>query len=241
MRPALQVLAWLFVLGCLAGLTLLWAHGVIGLAYTKPGALSLQPAAALELAPEEPVHVLIVGTSLTTRGTWVGELEAELAACRKGPVKVEALAKAGATIRWGWPAFEARMAGAQRPDLIAMEFSGNDAVPWRGLPLFMAKARTQKVIDLAKSKDIPLYLATMSPGWGVNALKRPGQHRYHAMYRDLAARNGLGLIDTMPIWLGLSDAERAQLVPDDLHPTEAAMRQITLSAFATTLGVPLCD
>lgn len=238
----IRVVACFSVLAVIAVLLLLGAYGVIGGAYREAGAPVTQPEISTPRPdPEQPIRILLVGTSLTAGGNWPALLEKWLAACRAGALVVERLAKPGKAIRWGKPALTQRLKTGPRPDLIVMEFAINDAVLLRGLPLVMARSRTQAVIDQIASAGIPLYLATMNPAWGREALERPGQHRYFAAYRDLAAANKLGLIDTVPLWNALPLAQRRKLVPDNLHPNDEGMKVVALPVITNALSEHVCS
>lgn len=234
----------LFLLGLLGGAAL---YGVIGGSVTPPGPTISMPdetTPPLRVYDERqiPIHILLVGTSLTLRGDWPDMLEAELAACSERPVKVSRLARAGASIRWGLPTLEKYLAdpAKPRPDIVVAEFSINDASLWHGLPLPLSRSRTLALIGALHTKAVIPFLATMNPGWGLNAFERPGQDRYQALYRDLARETGAGLIDTVPDWEALPVSERQKLVPDDLHPTEAGMDQVMVPAFLEALSALVC-
>ncbi|MCA8869077.1 MAG: hypothetical protein KDA67_10535 [Rhodobacteraceae bacterium] len=231
------------VIAGLIALALAWAYGVIGAAPTPPGARIVQPARPLAAPANAPVRVLVLGTSLSSRGTWIEALEGELGACPSRKITVGRLARPGGASSWGAAALAAYYADPSqpKPDVVVVEFSGNDASPYNGFPLFVSKRHHQRIIDLAQSHGAAVFLATMSPAWGQNAWERPGQARYHALYRDLARDQGLGLIDTIEDWRALAGSERKTLVPDGLHPSDTAMRTITVPAFYEALMAYLCQ
>lgn len=224
------------LLFCVGGL---WAYGVIGTRVTPFEARIIQ-------APDAPRsdtarQILIVGTSLTSRGTWVAELEAELQACAPD-VTVGRLARAGASSRWGLSAFRDAVADGQGPyDVIIVEFLANDGAVWNGMPLPFSHNRHTTMIAEMRATGASVVLATMSPAWGWNGWgERPGHRRYFGMYRDLATELRTGLIDTVPEWHALPDMDRQSLVPDGLHPRPAAMRLITIPAFLELLTPLVC-
>ncbi len=240
----------LLLVGVASSVTLILAalmlYGVIGPRPTISGPLVVPPSDVLGVleprADGGPLRVLLVGTSLTARGNWPQRLEQELAKCSPEGIQVERLAKSGAGIRWGLPQLQIRLADVvyPRPDIIVAEFGGNDASPRQGLPLFLSRARTRLLIETVRTAGAIPFLSTMNPGWGGEAITRPGQARYHGMYRDIAAETGVGLIDTVQLWLALPETERRRLVPDDGHPTDEGMQRITIPAFLAALRPLVC-
>lgn len=210
-------------------------YGVLGGAITPPTERTIAPRAVV-LKPVR--RILILGTSLTSRGDWVATLERRLRDCALG-VTVERLARPGASSRWGLTALRERLA-KDVPDFLVIEFSGNDASLKNGFPLPISRMLHRQMISEARAAGTIVVLATMSPAWRRNAWERPGQRRYHALYRDLARESDVGLIDTIPDWDTLSTSRRAVLVPDNLHPTFEAMNTITVPAFEEALRPFVC-
>lgn len=217
-------------------------YGVVGLPPTPPTDRIKLPQGAKRPGPGEVYDVIILGTSLTSRGDWHDLLQERLSECSAGPVQVERIARAGAASGWGLSTLRDRLsrAGAEVPDLIVVEFSGNDAALIRGFPLFVSRRNHLEMIRAAQDAGAAVMLATMSPAWGWNALERPGQDRYHALYRDLAASEGVGLVDTISDWRALSPERRRADVPDGIHPTGEAMVAITVPALVEAIGQIVC-
>ncbi|GAB4387672.1 SGNH/GDSL hydrolase family protein [Albidovulum sp.] len=230
------------VLAAVLALAAALLYGVVGPAPTPAGERIRLPQDARPPGPGEDYRLLLLGTSLTRRGDWPDRLRERLGECAAGPVRVERLARAGAASDWGLAALRERLSrsGAQAPDLVIVEFSGNDAALAHGFPLFMSRRNHLAIIRAARDAGAAVILATMSPAWGWNALERPGQDRYHAIYRDLAASEGVGLVDTIADWRALPAERLRAAVPDDLHPTDEAMAAITVPALAEAVGAILC-
>lgn len=212
-------------------LFLMHRHGVIGGEFTQASKTQILP----EGSPQDR-SVLIVGTSLTSRGDWVETLDRELSSCG---VSVEKLARAAAASDWGLEQLDAWYRQGNRAGLVIIEFSGNDASPIHGMSLGQSRRNHAELIAMAQQNGSLVTLATMSPGWKINALERPGQDRYHAVYRDLA-KAGVGLIDTIEVWRSLDEADRRVMVPDDLHPTSEAMHAITVPNFRSHIEQVFC-
>jgi lysophospholipase L1-like esterase len=220
----------------LAGLALclsLWLYGVVG-APLSGSAGNRAPATTQSTGD----RILLLGTSLTARGDWPEALQAELARCAPG-VRVERLARAGGASGWAEGALTYRL-GADPPRVLVIELSINDASLWHGVPLFLSRARHLRMIAAARAAGAVVFLALLNPAFGANGWERPGEARYRALYRDLAAETGAGLIDSDPFWRGLSDEARAAAVPDGLHPTGAAMREGALPAYIEMLRPIVC-
>ena len=229
----------------LAGLLImvLLLYGVIGLPVKTPQDVILAPrekslANAAEESTNRPL-ILFVGTSLTARVPWYKNVEADLRSCAPN-VSTERLAKSGASLRWGYPELERRLAREPKPDVVVMEFNGNDAVLHVGLPLFMSKSWTRDAVKLIRQHGAVVYLSTMNPGWGSEALPRLGQKRYHENYREIAQEDGVGLIDTAVVWSNLSPERRRVLVPDNGHPTIEGMEEISLPYIVSALKPLIC-
>ena len=132
-----------------------------------------------------------------------------------------------------------RFAADNKAGLIIVEFSGNDASPIHGMPLSASRKTHNAIVELAHKNGAVVTLATMSPGWNMNALERPGQDRYHAIYRDLAGSQ-IGLIDTIEVWRSISSDERPVWVPDNLHPTDQAMIKFAVPHFREHIMALYC-
>lgn len=227
---------------CVAAIAPLVLYGVIGGPITPSSARIVAIAEIPSFPRGQRFRIAILGTSLTSRGGWVKLLEEKLNRCADYPVQIEKLARPGASSRWGLASLRDHLerSGGRAPDVLIVEFSGNDASPYNGFPLVYSRRYHEKILDIARANGIAVFLATMSPAWGRNAWERPGQARYHALYRDLAREHGTGLIDTIDDWTALSETERDALVPDGLHPTDTAMRAMIVPAFAAALHPIVC-
>jgi lysophospholipase L1-like esterase len=228
-------------------LMFMWLYGVIGPRPTLPGRIIVPPAnLPKKIQPHKErgaILVLLVGTSLTARGNWPDMLERALISCASQGVVVERLAKSGQGIRWGLPALQTRLSDPEMPppDITIVEFAGNDASLRQGLPLFLARKRTLLLIERLRKAGSIIFLSTMNPGWGSEAITRPGQARYHGMYRDVTTETGAGLIDTAPQWHALDYKTRTLLVPDNGHPNDRGAELITIPAFLAALTPLVCD
>ena len=216
--------------------TAAFLYGVIGPEATPADTRIVPPIATIDGRVDT---VLVLGTSLSSRGTWLEDLQARLRTCAPS-LQVERLAKAGASSRWGLATLQAHLAANPAPDILVVEFSGNDAALLRGFPLFVSERLTQRIVEEAQAAGAMVLLSTMSPAFGRKALERPGQDRYHALYRDIARDRGLGLVDTIEDWRGLPPEVRTSYLPDNLHPTPEGMLQVAVPAFEEALRPLVC-
>lgn len=182
-------------------------------------------------------RIAMLGTSLTARGDWVSALQGELGECNPD-ARITALARPGANSSWG---LETLLTRQERFDIVVVEFSTNDASLYHGMPLFRSRQRHAEIIDAIRATGAVPVLAAMSPAWGREAWERPGQASYRQMYRDLALNEGIAVIDTTAGWSALPAKDRADLVPDNLHPTPEAMRKVAIPAFLAALRPAVCE
>ena len=232
----------LAVAALVAGLAFGLGHGAVQVALGRAGepVADRAPAGLPPLPAGRPVRILILGTSLTAGGSWTTALERQLAACHGGPVAVERLARPGASSAWGEGTLRDRLVAGPAPDLLVIEFSINDSSLWRGMTLGASRARHEAMLTMARAQGLPVWLATMSPAFGRKAWERPGQVAYRALYADLAAEQGAGLVAMVPAWTAPDAEGRARLMPDNLHPTDAAMRALAVPALQRALAAALC-
>lgn len=193
--------------------------------------------------PGEELRLVVLGTSLTQGGAWPEQLGAALNRCSTRPVTIQRVARAGADSGWGRD--QAAAVAALRPDLVLIEFTINDADLRDGPGL--GAARTNHLTLLAAldaaRPGVPRVLMTMSPAFGLRGLMRPRLRAHEAQYRALAASEDLGLIDLAPLWdRALSPGRRRALMPDGLHPTDAAVAEVALPAMIAQVApaVPGC-
>ena len=190
----------------------------------------------------DPVIIRIVGTSLTTRGDWPRTIEAALNQCSNAHIIVDHVAKAGNNSTFALTNLD-RILGLTdipTPDIVAIEFSGNDASLYHGMSVANSRSIHRKLVQTLHSSGIRVALATMSPAFGRKALERPGQDAYHAIYRDLSKNEPVILIDTIAVWRALSREEHGHYLPDGLHPTPDAMDSIVVPAFLEAFTPLLC-
>lgn len=224
----------------LTGLAGSWLFGVTGAAPTQAGEAVVLPAAPFSVPQDRPLRLAVLGTSLSSHAVWPDALADRLSDCAPAGIVVSRAARPGATSRDGLAALHGLTVGTTPPDLLLVEFSDNDAALRHALTLPASRDRHQRIIAQARAAGAEVILMTMSPAWGLNAAERPGLRRYQALYRDLASETGVGLIDTVAAWQGLSADDRARLIPDGLHPTDAGQEQVLLPVAEAALRSLIC-
>lgn len=199
----------------------------------------LAPAAE-GAAASEPVRVVALGTSLTEGIDWAQRLGQGLAACWGRPVAVERVAASGRTSSWGRD--QVRRVAALRPSIVLVEFAMNDA-NWRR---FVSLARSREnTLAIARGirasvPDARVVLMTTNTVHGLRGMMRPRVGAYYAAYRELAAAEGLGLVDLAPLWGALSPERLRRAVPDGVHPTLDAFEEGALPEIVSVLTEGSC-
>lgn len=104
------------------------------------------------------------------------------------------------------------------PAIVILELGANDAL--RGLPLELAEANLQRMIDASMEAQAKVLLIGIQipPNYGPDYTRALG-----AMYRALAARNQIAFL---PFLLEPIAGDLSNFLPDGLHPTAAAQPSV---------------
>ena len=193
------------------------------------------------LKQDKPQTVVAYGTSLTEGGAWVDQLQAVLDARYPGMATVINSGKAGMWSTWGVENLEERVI-QKRPDTVFIEFAINDAHVANHVSLAQAKANLETMISRihTANRRCEIMLMTMNPPVGGNLERRPQIEAYYQMYRDVAKKYKLPLIDHERHWQRLLEQDKTlfdQYLPDGLHPTGEGCRQVILPGMVEALGV----
>lgn len=187
--------------------------------------------------------VVFYGTSLTKSGGWAETLTRELAGHFPG-LRATNAAENGQHSRWGLENLETRVL-AHEPDLLFLEFAINDAVARFELSPTEARANLEAMLDQLATRrpECVVVLQVMNPVVG----RPPGHdgHRphlpvYEQVYRDVAAKRGLLLVDHAPAWATLlkrGEPEFLRYVPDGLHPNAAGYDRFMFPTLRHALGL----
>lgn len=206
---------------------------------------SAKPAAFVQaLRTGKPQRIVFFGTSLTHGGAWVGQVTAVLQKEFPDLVTTFNGAMSGQTSRWGLSALQKNVID-QKPDVVFIEFSVNDAVDRFEIPLEESRKNLETIIDkiLAANPRCQIILHVTNP-----VVDRPVGDKgarsklefYQQMYRDVGARRGLLVVDDMPVWQRVLDkgpAEYKKYVPDGLHPNAQGCELVITPTILSAIGV----
>lgn len=179
------------------------------------------------------------GTSLTADGLWQPEVQQRLAHCLRRPVTVLNFGKGGTASSWGKANVQSVIAA--HPDIVLIEFAINDAYAPYKISLEESYGNTMVIVrEIQRTlPDAKIFLWTTNP---TMEPARPDLARYYRQYEQLARDLGIGLIDPFPTWANAFSRMRwRRLMPDRVHPTRAAYREIALTPITRALSGGACD
>lgn len=190
-----------------------------------------------------PQKIVYYGTSLTAAGAWSQQFTAVLDKQFPKLVTTKNLAVSGQHSGWGIQ--NVQKVVAEKPDVVFIEFTTNDATERFNISIADARKNTEGIIDQIKAANpaCEIILQIMNP-----VIDRPKGHQGHRpdlpgywqMYRDLGKERGLLVIDHSPAWLKLLDAGEAaykKYVPDGLHPNGDGYKNYMLPTLIETFGL----
>ncbi|MEM9724351.1 MAG: SGNH/GDSL hydrolase family protein [Pseudomonadota bacterium] len=192
-------------------------------------------------AAEAPLRVALLGTSLTRRGGWDRALEAALSECLGRPVEALNFAGSGMTSRWGLTQVAA--VRAARPDVVAVEFSANDASILKGFSIDESAANARRILEELRpaggsggAEGPALILMAMNPIHGIRGWIRPWLDHYYDAYAPLAAEVGAAFLDLRPSWRALGAGGLRRAIPDGAHPRPEVAASIVAPALARVIA-----
>jgi lysophospholipase L1-like esterase len=184
-------------------------------------------------------HLVTYGTSLTHGGAWVGQLKALLAKKYGDRITVTNSGQSAMWSKWGVDNLDQRII-QKNPDTVLIEFAINDAFLKYQTTPEMARANLETMIDriLKHNPNAEIILMTMNPPVREHLERRPKIEDYYQMYRDVAAKRKLRLIDHYLNWKPILDKDKAKFdgyVPDGIHPNAKGCEAVILPALETAL------
>lgn len=185
--------------------------------------------------------VIAYGTSLTSGGVWVRQLQAALDSSYQGKANVVNSGKRAMWSKWGVDNLDERVI-AKMPDTVFIEFAINDAyLPYK-TSVEKARSNLEAMIDriLKSNSKCEIILMTMNPPTGVSLERRPQVKDYYRMYRDVAQARKLLLIDHYPTWEKILEEDVSlfnKYVPDGIHPSAEGCKAVITPNITKALGV----
>lgn len=221
-----------------------------------PAGTTTRPATFVaNLAAGKKQAIVTMGTSLTEarHSAWVAGLKTVLDNRFPGLATVENLAKSGSST--AVPAKECgldvvKAVVAAKPDTVFIEFGMNDSyLPYK-ISQEQSVANLNSIIDtiVKANPKTEVILQTMNcckdhsednPSHD-RAINRPNLQDYYQIYRDVALKRNLLLIDQDSQWLRvLKDTPDRfdQLVPDGVHPNGKGAKEIILPTLEKAVGL----
>lgn len=124
-----------------------------------------------------------------------------------------------------------------RPKIVTIEYLMNDCATAASISVAQSETNHTTIIADIRTAlpDVLIFLMTMNPPIGAAVAARPNIEDYNDMYRALAVTLDVGLIDIAPDWTGAGGV----MIPDGIHPTEAATKQIAVPAIAAGLSASI--
>ena len=193
-----------------------------------------------ELEAGREQTVVTYGTSLTAGGAWVTHLRDDLEGRFPGLAHVVNSGEGGMWSQWGVENLEERVI-AKRPDAVFIEFSINDAFLEHKTSTEDARRNLETMIDriVAANSKCEIILMVMNPPTGASFEKRPLFVAYEDVYREVAGRRGLRLIDHSHNWHAILKNEPlkwAEYVPDNIHPTAEGCENVITPFLLESIG-----
>lgn len=195
-----------------------------------------------ELERGHAQRIVVYGTSLTANSAWPGLFQQVLRKDYGWRVRVINSGGGGKDSRWGLANLERRVI-RQRPDVVFIEFTINDALESSRLPVAESMANLEEMISRIRRR-LPfcdVIVMIMNPPTGGALAQRPRIRDYESGYRRVAERAHCRLIDFSATWRALIRRDPAlwkTYAPDGLHPVKRASREVTLPYLLRKTGYP---
>ena len=212
---------------------------LVMLAASRPA--SAQDSVIKRLENGETQKIVVYGTSLSAAPDgWAALLEDSLNARYPGRAEVVNSAQAAMWSGWGVENLRERVL-AHRPDMVLLEFAMNDAYLPYATSVEAARLNLEYMVRRIRElyPGCSVYIQVMNMPVGEHAAQRPRVALYYGMYREEARVLDVGLIDHSEYWAPLLEkGEEAfrKYVPDGIHPSMAAQRELVLPCILKALS-----
>ncbi len=189
------------------------------------------------LAAGKPQTIVTYGTSLTSHGAWVKQLQEVLDKRYPKKAKIINSGGSGKWSKWGLANLDQRVI-QKNPDAVFIEFCINDSVDRFHCSAEQSKTNLETMIGriLKKHPKCEIILMTMTPG----NKNRLNIATYYDLYRAVASKNGFLLIDHYSNWKALQakDPKRYKTyIPDAIHPTPTGCKEVVTPAILSALHI----
>jgi lysophospholipase L1-like esterase len=186
------------------------------------------------------IKLLVLGSSLSARSDWPevlrGRLQDLLKDCAAAGVELRVIAEGGADSAWGLAQLPGRL--GFRPDIVLIEFMINDADIRNRMSRSESLRNHTEMIDMLRDAhpDTVIFLLRLNRAHGPRALLRPLLAGYERLLPEIAQRSSAGLIDLRAEWNDRWKRDGYRSLPDGLHPTDVAAREVNVSKMLSTVG-----
>lgn len=204
---------------------------LIAILFLLPGISQAQLISNLRLGKKQTL--VVYGTSLSAYSggvAWVHEVAKELNDQFNGDLTVVDAAKSAMWSTWGVQHLEDSVI-KRKPDAVMIEFSMNDAFLDYHTSPELARLNLNYMIDRIKlyNPNCQVILQIMNIPINQHATQRPNLEAYFKVYRQVATKRDLLLIDHSFYWKKiLAEGKNFYLkyVPDGIHPNEKSGREL---------------
>lgn len=199
------------------------------------GALSIEGERVFDAYPAEgvPFRVAAIGASLTAgnNGGWAGQLHDPLQErIPNAAVVIRDWARGTTHIRHGLWCF-GNIAGCC-PSVVIIDFAAADAHEPFGISLAESYDKTSELVDKCRCLGASVFLITGNPMKTLTT--RPKLEQYVQQYREIAQRDGVGLIDSWVDWG--SPQSISYQSNDGIHPLATEHVRISVPAIVNALA-----
>ena len=175
---------------------------------------------------------------MTEYGAWVGMMQKWFDEKFPGQITIRNSGGHGQNSTWGLAEVKGKVLDHQ-PDMVFIEFAGNDAHMRFNLPVETARKNLDAIVAAIQGQNpnVAIILQTMNAFWdcsnpgGFAAAdsSRPKLEDYNDNYRACAKERGLVLIDNYPDWVRFKKEHHDQFqifLPDGTHPNNDGIRTV---------------
>ncbi len=181
----------------------------------------------------EKQTIITYGTSLTSpyQSGWVALMAEDLRKKYPGLPLVINAARGAMASAWGVSNLRDRVL-QYAPDAVFIEFAINDSYLPYNISIEKCRQNLEQLIDeiIKYRPGCSIILMIMNPPTGDHLAKRPEYAKYYQVYRDMAKKRGLLLVDCEDSWKKIMESEPEKfkkLVPDGIHPNGDGSKDVT--------------